>query len=279
MNDKNLTTMAEAFGFQLMLEEKSRSTRNQYHRDVSGFVSWIQERPLTKQETIHYKEVLAQRYQPSSINTKIAALNGFFRFIGREDVKIKQLRIQRRPYSARDRELTKAEYMRLVDAAEKRKNNKLSLLVQTICGTGIRVSELSYITVEALNQGEATIRLKGKTRVILLSGKIRNRLLKHAKKAGIKTGPVFVTRSGTPMNRSNIWKMMKSLCVEADVESGKVFPHNLRKLFARTFYKMDKDIAKLADVLGHSSIDTTRIYLMSSGQEHCRKIEALGLVV
>ena len=190
---------------------------------------------------------------------------------------MKNIRLQRQTYSAEDKELTKAEYLRLLEAS--RKNEQLNLVIQTICGTGIRVSELRYFTVEAVRRGEIVIDCKGKTRTILVPGKLKNILLNYAKRRGITAGAIFVTRTGKPLNRSNIWSAMKKLCESAGVKPSKVFPHNLRKLLARTFYGIEKDIAKLADILGHSSINTTRIYIMTTGTEHRRKIERLGLVV
>ena len=260
-------------------EEKSSATRQQYHRDILLFLSYLENREITKELVIRYKEKLQRTHKITSVNTKLAALNHFFSFLDREDLKVKQLKLQRQAYCSQEKELTKGEYLRLVQTAQKQKNEKLSLLLQTICGTGIRVSELRFITVEAVQCGEAVIQLKGKTRVILLAGKLRKSLLRYAKRQGISSGPVFCSRTGHALDRWRIWKMMKMLCEEAGVEKGKVFPHNLRHLFARCFYQLDKDLAKLADVLGHSNINTTRIYIISSGQEHRRHMESLGLVV
>ena len=190
---------------------------------------------------------------------------------------MKSIRLQRQTYCAADKELTRGEYMRLLGAAQNRP--QLCLLMKTICGTGIRVSELRYFTVEAVRRGEVTIDCKSKTRTNLVPGKLKKLLLDYAKRRSIRTGPIFVTRTGRPLDRSTIWARMKSLCKKAGVNPSKVFPHNLRKLFARTFYGLEKDIAKLADILGHSSIDTTRIYIMTTGVEHRRKLERLGLVV
>ena len=260
-------------------EERSAATRRQYRRDIDRFFAYAGDLPITKALVIQYKEDLQREYQPASVNTKLAALNGFFSFLGESRLRVKQLKIQRQSFCPKERELTRAEYMRLVEAAKRQENEKLSLLLQTICGTGIRVSELQYITAEAIAAGEATIHLKGKTRTILIAGKLRKALLGYLKRSRIVSGPAFVSRTGKPLDRSNIWKMMKALCAGAKVEKGKVFPHNLRHLFAKCFYNADKDIAKLADILGHSSIDTTRIYIASSGQEHRRRMDALGLVV
>ena len=260
-------------------EERSTATRRQYQRDIARFLRWAGEGPITKALVIEYKEELQRRYLPSSVNTKLAALNGFFSFMGENRLRVKQLRVQRRPFCSKERELTRVEYMRLLNTAKARENEKLALLLQTICGTGIRVSELRYITAEAIAAGEATIRLKGKMRTILITGKLQKALAGYLTRSGITTGPVFITRTGRALDRSSIWKMMKALCAAAGVERKKVFPHNLRHLFAKCFYNAEKDIAKLADILGHSSIETTRIYIASSGQEHRRSMDALGLVV
>ena len=207
----------------------------------------------------------------------LASVNSLLDYLELPHCKVKNIRTQRQTYCPADKELTKAEYLRLLEAS--RKNEQLNLVLQTICGTGIRVSELRYFTVEAIRCGEVTVDCKSKTRTILVPGKLKNILLNYAKRHGITAGSIFVTRTGRPLNRSNIWSAMKKLCEAAGVKSTKVFPHNLRKLFARTFYGIEKDIAKLADILGHSSINTTRIYIMTTGTEHRRKIERLGLVV
>lgn len=263
----------------LKQEEKSEATRRQYKRDILRFLSFAGTQKLTRELVLRYKEALQTEHRASSINVKLAALNGFFTFLGREDLRVKRLRVQKRPFIPREKELTKVEYLRLLEAAKKKKNEKLRLLLETICGTGIRVSELKYITAEAVDQGEAVIQLKGKIRVVLISGKLKKVLKQYLRKYGILSGPVFVTKNGNPLDRSNIWKMMKSLCKDASVAHQKVFPHNLRHLFARCFYKIDNDIARLADILGHSSINTTRIYVMSSDHEPRKRMDALGLVV
>ena len=263
----------------LAQEEKSEATRRQYERDILHFLSFAGGNELTRELVLRYKEELQTKHRASSTNVKLAALNGFFSYLERDDLRVKRLRVQKRPFRPREKELTKAEYIRLLGAAKHRKNEKLRLLLETICGTGIRVSELKYITAEAVYQGEAVIRLKGKIRVILISGKLRKALRQYLRKNGISSGTVFVTKYGNPLDRSNIWKMMKALCKDAGVVRQKVFPHNLRHLFARCFYKIDKDIARLADILGHSSIDTTRIYTMSTDWEPRRHMDALGLVI
>lgn len=260
-------------------EEKSEATRRQYKRDIQYFLSFAKEQVLTRELVLRYKEELQTKYSAGSVNVKLAALNGFFSHLGREDLRVKRLRVQKRPFIPREKELTKAEYLRLLEAAKQKKNEKLRLLLETICGTGIRVSELKYITAEAVEQGEALVRLKGKIRVVLISGKLRKALKEYLRRRKIMSGPVFATKHGNPLDRSNIWKMMKALCKDAGVARQKVFPHNLRHLFARCFYKIDKDIARLADILGHSSIDTTRIYIMSSEYEPRKRMDALGLVI
>ena len=263
------------------LAEKERGvlTRKQYRRDIERFLEKKCTEEVTKETVIAYKEYLSENYRPSSVNAKLAAINGFLKFLGESDLRVSQLKIQRRAYCSGDRELRKKDYMKLIEIAEKENNRKLSLVIQTICGTGIRVSELKYLTVQAVRQGEVYIQLKGKNRVILIGGKLRKRLVGYMKKEKIVEGAIFITRNRKPLDRSNIWKMMKKLCKKANVDEKKVFPHNLRHLFARCFYEKEKDIAKLADVLGHSSINTTRIYIVTSGWEHKKLLDALGLVV
>lgn len=262
----------------LVLEEKSAATRKKYLRDVLLFADFAKGRALTKHLVQEWKHrLLEQDYAARSVNAMLASLNSFLCFWGRAECRVKNLRIQRQAYCPETRELTRAEYLRLLKAAEK--TPRLYLLLQTICATGIRVSEVQYFTVEAISAGEIRINNKGKNRRILIPGKLRKKLLAYARRKGVSSGPVFRNGSGKPLNRSCIWRQMKALCAAAEVAEEKVFPHNLRKLFARSFYALDKDIAQLADILGHSSIDTTRIYIMTTGTEHRRKIEKLGLVV
>lgn len=260
-------------------QERSSRTRQQYQRDIRHFLRHASDTIWNKETVIQYKRALQRKYRPSSVNAKLAAVNGFLTFIGMDGLRVRQLRVQHRSYCPEEKELTKAEYLRLLQAAKQQKDERLSLLVQTICSTGIRVSELQFITVQAVNRGEAQICLKGKTRTILIAGKLRKALTRYLQREKIATGPLFVTRSGRPLDRSNIWKMLKALSGRAGVDAQKVFPHNLRHLFARCFYAIDKDLAKLADILGHSNINTTRIYIISSGQEHLQRMDALGLVV
>lgn len=274
-------TAAEIAKFKnhLTLEERSAATIEKYIRDVSAFAVYAQEAAITKETVIGYKKHLLERYAVRSVNAMLAGLNGFFAFHGWHDLKVKTLKLQQQVYCPEEKELTKQEYARLCRTAERRKNQRLSLILQTICGTGIRVSELRYITVEAAKQGEAVVSCKAKTRTVFLVKALRQKLLRYAAEQGIEGGMIFVTRTGKPINRTNIWREMKSLCQEAGVNPEKVFPHNLRHLFARVFYGIEKDIAKLADILGHSSIDTTRIYIISTGTEHRRRMENMHLVL
>lgn len=264
----------------LKSEEKSDNTVEKYIRDVTAFMAYLGSGVITKETVIAYKsKLVADNYAVRSINSMLASLNSLFTFLGWVDVKVKSIKLQRQIYCPEEKELTKAEYMRLVNTAKQKGNERLNLLIQTICGTGIRVSELQYITVEAVKCGEATVTLKGKTRTVFIVKELKQKLLRYAKSQKITSGAIFITRSGKPMSRTNIWREMKSLCEQAGVNPQKVFPHNLRHLFARTFYGIEKDIAKLADILGHSSINTTRIYIVTSGDEHRKKMESMRLIV
>lgn len=271
-------TQLREFAEYLVREEKSRATCEKYLRDVGCFARFAGEQAVTKELVIAWKKsLLEQGYAVRSVNSMLASINSLLDFLGLATYKAKNIRTQRQTYCTEDKELTKAEYLRLLEAS--RKNEQLYLVIQTICGTGIRVSELRYFTVEAVLHGEITVNCKSKTRTILVPGKSRKLLLHYAKQRRIASGVIFRGKSGKPLDRSSIWRQMKQLCRVAGVKECKVFPHNLRKLFARTFYGIEKDIAKLADILGHSSINTTRIYIMTTGTEHRRKIERLGLVV
>ncbi len=272
------TEQIKKFASYLCREEKSTATQEKYLRDVQTFSVYANGNEITKELVVAWKKQLVEDgYAVRSINSMLASINSLLEFLGLSNCKVKSIRTQRQTYCAEDKELTKAEYLRLLSASKK--NEQLNLVLQTICGTGIRVSELRYFTVEAIRCGEVTVDCKSKTRTILVPGKLKNILLNYAKRQGITAGAIFITRTGKPLNRSNIWSAMKKLCEVAGVKPSKVFPHNLRKLFARTFYGIEKDIAKLADILGHSSINTTRIYIMTTGIEHRRKIDRLGLVV
>lgn len=266
------------FRERLLEEEKSENTVEKYVRDVSFFASWLGEEALTKARVLEYKKTLCEKYAPRSVNATVSSLNCFFDFMGWEDVRIKALKIQRQLFAEKEKELTKSEYEKLLFAAKKKQNRQLYYLMQTICSTGIRVSELRFITTSAIKTGQAVIRCKGKMRVILLPKGLCKMLCEYVKEEKIKNGPVFVSRNGNPLDRSHIWKMMKSLCEKAGVAKEKVFPHNFRHLFARTYYSIEKDIVRLADILGHASINTTRIYTIETGLIHRRQIEKLGLL-
>lgn len=269
-----------AFHKKLNEEEKAAATVEKYLRDVKAFAEYSDGGEVTKEVVIAYKAYLTENgYAPRSINSMLASLHKLFDFLGRTDCKVKTVKLQRQVFCSEEKELTKAEYTRLCRTAERKHNERLLLILQTICGTGIRVSELPFITAEAVRKGEATVSLKGKTRSVFLVKDLQKKLLRYISEQRITEGAVFVTRTGKPMSRTNIWREMKNLCLEADVNSEKVFPHNLRHLFARVFYGIEKDIAKLADILGHSSIETTRIYIISSGREHRKLMETMRLVI
>lgn len=260
-------------------EEKSRATTEKYMRDVRCFLQFLSDLKITiitKENTLAYKEHLAEQYAPTSVNSMLTAVNLFLRFIGKEMLIVKLLKIQRQIFCAEEKELSRAENQRLLKAAA---NTRLSYIMQTICGTGIRISELQYITAEAVAAGKATVNCKGKKRVIFIPLEVKKLLLGYMKKNNITFGPVFVTKNGKPLNRSNIWRDMRALCQKANVSEKKVFPHNLRHLFARTFYSINKDIVRLADLLGHSSINTTRIYTMESGEKHLIYLEKVQKIL
>ena len=269
----------DTFRAMLENEEKSAATLDKYCRDARYFARWLGDQPLTHQAALQYKAELLTRFAASSVNSMLAALNSFFRAIGRQDCRVRQVRVQYQPYCPEDRELSAQEYAALVRAARQQGRARTALLLQTICATGIRVSELSAITVEAARKGVAVVRCKGKLRRVLLPSRLQSKLLRYARRRRIAYGPVFVTRTGQPLDRSNIWREMKSLCRTAGVDSAKVFPHNLRHLFARSFYRLERDLAKLADLLGHSSINTTRIYVRTTSAEHRKYLEQMQLVL
>lgn len=278
MNERKLTAAhISAFRRYLCREEKSAATIEKYLRDVRTFARFAGKEPVTKDCVMAYKHWLQSRgYAPRSINSMLASISSLLNYLGWSDCRVRSIKLQKQVYCAEKKELTRHEYRRLLAAADK--DLQLRLVMQTICATGIRVSELSFFTLESIAGGEVVVSCKGKTRTILIPGKLRSLLLAYAAQRGITSGAIFLTRSGKPLDRRSIWARMKALCRAAGVEPSKVFPHNLRKLFARTFYDVDKDIAKLADILGHSSIDTTRIYVMTTAAEHRRKMERLGLV-
>lgn len=274
ITDKSINKFKEY----LTNEEKSKATIEKYIRDLTTFAAWLGKTELSKAKMLEYKEYLIEVYAPASVNSIISSLNSFFDYIGQYALKVKTLKIQRQIFARKDKELTKAEYERLLSAAKSKGNRKLYLLMQTICACGIRVSELRYISIESLQKGQAVINMKGKMRTIIIPRNLCKILKKYAVEQKISSGSVFITKTGRPLDRTNIWKLMKSLCDKANVNKNKVFPHNLRHLFARTYYSIEKDIARLADILGHSSIETTRIYTMESGDIHRRQIQKLGLL-
>ncbi len=272
------TGVLEGFRAALTAEERSANTVEKYLRDARAFLRFLGGRELGKEAVIAYKQRLTEDYRAASANSMLAAVNQLLAFLGRRDCQVKLLRTQRRSFRQADRELTKEEYRRLLAAAERGRNDRLLLLMQTICSTGLRVSEHRFITVEAVRQGHAQVCNKGRTREVFLPAQLKKMLLAYCRARGLERGPVFVTRAGNPLDRSNIWAEMKRLCGSAGVDSRKVFPHNLRHLFAVTYYRQEKDIVRLADVLGHSSVETTRIYTATSGAEQNRLISRLGLV-
>lgn len=270
--------LLEKFENYLIDEEKSSATQKKYMRDIKTFEQWCSGEKLDKRKILAYKEHLVARFAPASANSVLSSLNSFFEFNHWYELKVKMLKIQKQIFAQKDKELTKAEYERLLSAAKARKNERLYLLMQTICASGIRVSELQYVTVEAIRVKKATINCKGKMRMVILPAELCKMLARYAREKKITSGSVFVTKTGKPLDRSTIWKMMKALCESAGVSKHKVFPHNLRHLFARTFYTIQKDIVRLADILGHSSVNTTRIYTMETGDIHRKQIQKLGLL-
>lgn len=280
MKGRYVTAKAIAeFKEHLILEERSEITIEKYIRDVKAFAKYTQNSAITKETVIAYKKHLQENYAVRSVNSILASINSLFAFLGWHDLKVKSLKLQQQVFCPEEKELTKAEYARLCRTAERKHNERLNLILQTICGTGIRVSELQYITVEAAKNGEAVVNCKAKTRPVFIVKELKQKLLRYAAEQNIKNGMIFVTRTGKPISRTNIWREMKALCEEANVNPQKVFPHNLRHLFARVFYGIEKDIAKLADILGHSSINTTRIYIISTGTEHRQRMENMRLII
>lgn len=270
------TSDIQRFTENLRYEEKSEATRDKYLRDIRSFQHYIANRDITKVEVMSYKEYLKSRYAPASVNSMLVALNGFLRFLGLEGCCVKLLKVQQQIFCREDKELTRREYQRLIRAAG---NTRISYIIQTICGTGIRVSELQYITAEAVRLGRTIVDCKNKTRVIFIPTSVQSLLKKYMKKHGISNGSVFVSKNGKPIDRSSIWRQMKALCHQADVVMNKVFPHNLRHLFARTFYSLEKDVVRLADLLGHSSVNTTRIYIMDTGRQHISQLDRVQAIL
>lgn len=278
-NRKVTQAQINRFRDSLIGQERSNATIGKYTRDIRAFAAFANGEKVSKEMAVRYKQYLMESFAPASVNSMLAALNSFFKEMGWYDCIVRAIRVQRQSFRSREREMTKAEYFRLLEAAKQRNRHRLYLVMQTICATGIRVSELRFITVEALQAGRATVSLKGKTRQVLLPRDLGRELKRYAREKNILHGSIFVTRTGKPMDRSNILHEMKSLCEAAGVDRSKVFPHNLRHLFACLYYQASKDLSRLADVLGHSSVNTTRIYTSISGAEQQRQIERLGLVV
>ena len=269
-----------SFAADLRQCERSRGTIEKYTRDIRAFAAWLGRQEVTRECAAAWKQALQERdYAPATVNAMLIAHNRFFAFLGWQDCRVKLLKVQRQLFRSAERDLSREEYIRLIETAQAEGKERLALLMETICATGIRVSEVRYITVEAARQGRAEISLKGKIRTILLPGKLCRKLLKYAKRQKTASGEIFLTRNGTGLSRRQIWAEMKAICRAAGVVASKVFPHNLRDLFARTFYRVTRDVAKLADVLGHSSIETTRIYLISTGAEHLRQLGRLQLIL
>lgn len=270
--------LIEKFKNHLVNEEKSEATLEKYIRDISAFLAWLCGQAVNKTVVLAYKNFLTENYKPASVNSMLSSINAFFTYNEWCDCRVKSLKIQKQVFASKDKELTKEEYNKLLDAARSKKNERLYLLMQTICSTGIRVSELKFITVAAVSSGVAEIRCKGKFRQVFLPKKLCKILTDYIRERKIKSGAVFISKNGKPLDRSNIWADMKKLCEVAGVSKDKVFPHNLRHLFARTYYSLQKDIVRLADILGHSSVNTTRIYTMEIGDVHRKQIERLGLL-
>lgn len=260
-------------------QERSPATIQKYAHDLKALSRWLMGEPATKATLLEWKQRLSESYAPATVNAMLTAVNGCFRFLGWKELPVKLLRLQKNLFLEESRELTRQEYVRLVSTARCRGEQQLTLVIQTLCATGIRVSELRFITVEVLRRGRAEVSNKGKRRIVFLPEKLRRLLRSFAKAQKITAGAVFVTRTGQPLNRSNIWRSMKALCGAAGVAAQKVFPHNLRHLFARIFYSMEKDLSRLADILGHSGVNTTRIYTAESGAVHARQMERMGLIV
>ena len=268
------------FASGLRAGERSEETVARYTRALRQYAAWLDGAPANRENALAWRESLsASGRSAAGINVDVAAINSFFSLEGADSERIRPLRVQRRLFRPAERELTRGEYARLVAAAREVGRERTELLLEAMCSTGVRVGEVRCLTVEAARAGRAEIRLKGKVRVVLLPRSLCRKLLDWAKKTGRRAGALFVTRSGRPMCRGQIWAEMKSLCAGAGVEPSKVFPHNLRHLFARAFYRVSRDIARLADVLGHSSIETTRIYLLTTSAEHEKTLERMGLII
>ena len=271
--------LIQKFKAYLIDEEKSAATLDKYIRDITVFMHWSSDKELCKSLVLEYKQEITEKYAPASVNSIISSLNSFFVYNEWYDLKVKSIKIQKQIFANKDKELTKSEYERLLKAAKSKNNQRLYYLMQTICSSGLRVSELKYVTTNAVRCGQATINCKGKMRIVILPEQLCKMLKDYIKENNIKSGSVFVSKNGKPLDRSNIWSDMKKLCESARVSKDKVFPHNLRHLFARTYYSLQKDVVRLADILGHSNVNTTRIYTMESGIVHRQQLQQLGLLL
>lgn len=280
-NDIRVLTpdLIRQFVIHLQEQERAQATIQKYVHDLTELLRFTANEELTKTAIICWKQHLAEVHAPATVNSMLAAVNSFLVYMNWQDLTVKQLKIQKSLFLKEEKELTRAEYARLVQAAERQENQRLSLVIQTICATGIRVSELRFITVEAIQTARVEINNKGKRRTVFLPEKLRRLLRKYAQKQKKTAGAVFTTRTGKPLDRSNIWRDMKALCQSAHVDPQKVFPHNLRHLFARTYYSLERDLSRLADILGHTNISTTRIYTAESGAIHAKQIERMGLII
>ncbi len=269
-----------AFERQLEEDEKSARTRDKYTHELHALQHYLGGRDLTKENALAYKQNLIDRgLSPRTINVTLAAVNCYFEFMGRPDLRLRSVKVQKQIFCSEDEELSRDEYVRLCRAAMAKGNEQLALIFQTIGGTGIRVGELPFITAEAVREGKTIVQNKGKARTIFIVKPLQKKLLRFIEKAKIESGPIFLTRGGNPIDRSSVWREMKGICEKAGVNPAKVYPHNLRHLFARVFYAREKDLAGLADILGHSSIDTTRIYIVSTGEEHLRRMEKMRMIL
>lgn len=280
MEEKRLAAAhIAAYGQALRAEERAPATVEKYLREVRQFFAWLGGRAVTRELAAQWKEQLLERgFSPATINAKLSALNGLFHLLGWDECRVRFLKVQRRAFRDSGRELRREDYQRLVRAALEQGKGWLALAMETICAAGLRVSELRFITVEAAGAGRARVSLKGKIREIILPGKLCRKLLKFARGQKTASGEIFRAGDGKGISRHKIWREMKLLCKRAGVEATKVFPHNLRHLFATLFYRATRDIVQLADVLGHSSVNTTRIYLLTTGAEHTRQLDRLELV-
>ncbi|MDR1329064.1 MAG: tyrosine-type recombinase/integrase [Oscillospiraceae bacterium] len=269
---------AKDYAEHLRREEKSSETISKYTRYAGAFAGFS-DGEITRDVAIAWKQTVTSRYSAAGANGMIAAVNSFLNYLGLGELKISSLKIQRKTFLPEEKELSRNETESLIKAAEHEGKSNIALAIRVLLATGARVSELQYITVEAAQTGRAEIRLKGKTRELFLQPKLCRALLARAKSAGITSGPIFVTRTGKPIDRHRIWREMKALGAKAGVLASRVFPHNLRRLFARTFFAKFPNLAALADVLGHSDVNTTRIYTAETAETHRKRLESLHLLL